>query len=449
MNLPNAFLERVAQELPEQATQLFATIGDNTPKVSVRLNTKKLQTAALPIEAPIPWAKNAFWLKERPVFTLDPAFHAGAYYVQESSSMVLDHVLSQLPTFKKSLDVCAAPGGKSLIIADRLAADGFLICNEVVPKRADILKENVIRWGNSRVSIVSGQAADIAASNCTFDLILVDAPCSGEGLFRRDPEAVGNWHPDLPTHCARMQTDILKDILPALEPGGHLIYSTCTFGYLENEAIWKLMISLGLEPIKINMPTDWGFIDAGDVFSEIPRKTAFRALPGYASGEGFFITVFQKPKLEYAAISPQRIKASTVENPGLKLQKPLALFNMANQQFAALPLQWEYVLQLSKRLKVIHAAGEMGFMHPQNGFVPAHALALSTDVEVEAESHQFDLTQARWYLARKDFSPAVIPTGYFLIKWQGHRLGWAFNKKGKFVNCFPGAYKIRMDLPRN
>jgi 16S rRNA C967 or C1407 C5-methylase (RsmB/RsmF family) len=449
MKLPNAFISRVQQELPELAHQLFAAISENTPRVSIRQHGTKKEAEGLPLDTSIPWAERAYWLKERPIFTLDPAYHAGAYYVQESSSMLLDHVISQLPSFKRALDVCAAPGGKSLIIADRLPEDGFLICNELVPKRADILKENVIRWGNSRVSIVSGEAADLAASGCEFDLILVDAPCSGEGLFRRDPDAIGNWHPDLPAQCAQMQSAILTDILPALAPEGHLIYSTCTFGRLENEAIWQLLQANELEPVALDLPSDWGFLDSAEVFNDMPANKAFRAIPGFASGEGFFIAAFKKPASKIQGLQPRENETTSIENPFLRLKGGLELFGLANQQYAALPKQWETVLKLSKKLKVIHAAGEMGMMHPQNGFVPAHALALSTDVETTFETHHFDLTQARWYLARKDFSPAVIPTGYFLISWQGHRLGWAFNKRGKFVNCFPALYKIRMDLPRN
>lgn len=449
MNLPNAFVSRVAQELPQLASRLFAAIVENTPRVSVRLHGAKQAAEDLPLDAPIPWAKRAYWLKERPVFTLDPAYHAGAYYVQESSSMLLDHVLSQLPGFKRALDVCAAPGGKSLIIADRLQEDGFLICNELVPKRAEILKENVIRWGNSRISIVSGQAADLTASGCLFDFILVDAPCSGEGLFRRDPDAIGNWHLDLPAQCAQMQTSILTDILPALAPGGYVVYSTCTFGRLENEAIWQLLQAKELEPVALDFPAEWGFTDAAVLFDDMPSNKAFRAIPGYAQGEGFFITVFKKPESNVKSLQLTSEGSIPVQNDLLQLQSGLNLYSLANQQYAALPMQWSYVMRLSKRLKVIYAAGEMGMMHLQKGFVPAHALALSTDVETAFETHSFDLTQARWYLARKDFSPAKIPTGYFLINWKGHRLGWAFNKQGKFVNCFPAAYKIRMDLPRD
>ena len=448
MNLPNAFVLRVEQELPNQASNLFSTIAENAPSVSVRLNAAKNRAEHLPLNSTVPWAERAYWLKERPVFTLDPSFHGGAYYVQESSSMVIDAVLAQLPSYKKALDVCAAPGGKSLLIADRLAEDGFLICNELVPKRAEILKENIIRWGNSRISIVSGQAAALAASGCTFDLVLVDAPCSGEGLFRRDPDAIHNWHPDLPTQCALMQNTILEDVLPALEPGGHLIYSTCTFGRLENEAIWHQLQSYGLEPVVLTFPAEWGFLDAADLFEDMPRSRAFRAIPGYASGEGFFVAVFKKPEVSGHALQSESVAVDYAENPVVHPQAPLKLFAMAGQQFAALPKQWAYVLKLSNQLKVIYPAGEVGYMHPQNGFVPAHALALSTDVLTDFDKHSFDLTQARWYLARKDFSPAVIPTGYFLIQWQGYHLGWAFNKKGKFVNCFPAAYKIRMDLPR-
>jgi len=448
MNLPINFVSRVERELPKHAETLFTAISENAPLVSIRMNAAKRGAKHLPFDKQIPWAKNAFWLKERPVFTLDPSFHAGAYYVQESSSMVLSAVLAQLPSYKRALDVCAAPGGKSLLIADGLADDGFLVCNEVVPKRADILKENVKRWGNSRVSIVSGEAAEIVASGCEFDLILVDAPCSGEGLFRRDADAISNWHTALPEQCAMLQKSILASILPALVPGGHLIYSTCTFGRLENEVIWHQLQAQTLVPVELHIPAEWGFIDAANLFDDMPKSSAFRAIPGYANGEGFFISVFKRSESIAFTIKNGVVKDEPIVNSFVQPKGSLKLFALAGQQFAALPEQWEYVLRLSKKLKVIYPAGEVGLMHPQNGFIPAHGLALSTDVEVDFARHTFDLTQARWYLARKEFTPAIIPNSYFLVQWDGHTLGWAFNKNGKFVNCLPAAYKIRMDLPR-
>ena len=232
---------------PQRAERVLVALAAE-PEVSVRVNPFKLTLAALrehfgPIAGdPVAWApEEGFYLRERPTFTLDPLFHAGAYYVQEASSMyvgvLFDRAVTQLGRTSglRVLDLCAAPGGKSTQLLSRLDDTSFLVANEVVPARATVLAENIARWGCSNVAVTNSDPSAFTALRGYFDLAVVDAPCSGEGMFRKDERAVAEWSPDNVRLCAARQRRILGDVWPAVAPGGFLIYSTCTFNRMEDE----------------------------------------------------------------------------------------------------------------------------------------------------------------------------------------------------------------------
>lgn len=451
MELPQAFIDRLQQELGSFADQMCSTIAAQATNTSLRINTGKVSLDALAhlsLDRPIPWCKDAYFLTERPSFTLDPVFQAGGYYVQEASSMVLSAVLEKLPKPSRALDLCAAPGGKSLILLDHLRDNGFLIANEIVPKRAQILQENIEKWGSSRVSITSSEPKPFGRIGLGFDCILVDAPCSGEGLFGKDEEAIRLWHPNLPAENAHRQKNILTDILPALEPGGHLIYSTCTYGKCENEDVWLWLVEQGLEPVTLDFPLNWGFVDANTLFPEVAAGKAYRALPGYAQGLGFFICVFKKPGVQPFQSS---IEVSSTENAlqdRVNLSEGLAMYNYKNQfYYAAAPQQQAYVSRLAKDIMIIHPGGAIGHINEASEeLIPAHGLACSLDLDAALPTFKLPPKQALWYLARKDFQPVGLPAGYFKVVCNDLALGWGFNKKGRFINCFPAQLKIRMKL---
>ena len=186
----------------------------------------------------MPWCEYGFYLNERPVFTFDPLLHAGAYYVQEASSMFLYEVLKQTcdDTNKKVLDLCAAPGGKSSLMSSYFK-NSLLVSNEAIKQRANILYENLTKWGSANVIITNNDAADFKRLENYFDVIVVDAPCSGSGLFRKDAEAINEWSIKNVELCNQRQQRILADVYPALKQDGILIYSTCSYSKEEDEDI--------------------------------------------------------------------------------------------------------------------------------------------------------------------------------------------------------------------
>ena len=258
--------------------------------VSIRYNPQK------PVEKmagnPVPWCAEALYLPERPLFVFDPLFHAGAYYVQEASSMFTGYLFRQFTDDKKPLhilDVCAAPGGKSTLIAGLMSPQSLLVSNEVIKSRVTILKENIVKWGNPNVVVSNNDPRDFSGMNGFFDVIIVDAPCSGSGLFRKEPEAKKEWSIENVNHCSLRQQRILEDIIPALKPGGLLLYATCSYAYEEDEKIVEILLQNDFEPLpKISVPAEFG----GIVFS----KSGYRFYPDKITGEGFFIAALRKKK---------------------------------------------------------------------------------------------------------------------------------------------------------
>jgi len=235
----------------------------------------------------VPWCDRGYTLNERPRFNQEPSFLSGEYYVQESSSMFLHYVLSQLnlPESSIILDACAAPGGKSTIVLDHMKGKGTLISNEVIRSRAKVLSENLVKWGYHNYIITNSDLSKFSDSEL-FDLVLVDAPCSGEGLFRRDPNAMGHWSLDHVKHCSLRQKRILKDSIKLIKAGGYLIYSTCTYNRQENEEqIQWLIEEHGFEYQFISFPEDWNIQQS---------ELGLRFFPHLIKGEGLFMAVLQK-----------------------------------------------------------------------------------------------------------------------------------------------------------
>ncbi len=270
--------------------------------VSVRFNPAKYRTAintrdssGLPIESKIPWASNGYYLTERPSFTFDPLLHAGVYYVQEPSSMFLEEALRQTIDISKPLrilDLCAAPGGKSTLIQSVISKESLLVSNEVIRSRASILQENMIKWGANNVIVTSNDPADFSSLKNYFDVIVVDAPCSGSGLFRKEPDSLDEWSPENVHHCSMRQQRILAEAWPALKDEGVLVYATCSYSPEEDEAIadWftDQFPSTGM---RLHTEPGWGIAETHSPKNKIP---GYRFFPGKVKGEGYFICCIQK-----------------------------------------------------------------------------------------------------------------------------------------------------------
>ena len=248
ISLPTAFTERMQQLLGNESETFFQALVSESP-TSIRLNPEKTANTDLPfselLSRQVPWCSNGYYLKERPSFTSDPLLHGGAYYVQEASSMFLQVVLQQITgdTPLRVLDLCAAPGGKSTLLANNLPKDSLLVSNEVIKSRASILKENIIKWGYDHIVVTNSDPNRFTGMKGAFDMILVDAPCSGEGMFRKDEKAITEWSENNLCLCEERQKRILSDVWDALAPGGYLVYSTCTYNPGENEDILNWILT--------------------------------------------------------------------------------------------------------------------------------------------------------------------------------------------------------------
>ncbi|MCR4994956.1 MAG: hypothetical protein K6A32_06235 [Bacteroidales bacterium] len=293
------------------------------PSTSIRLNPRCFTNEVEPegSDGHVSWCKEGVYLKGRPTFTADPLLHAGTYYVQEASSMFIAHVVRMLGiTAHAALDLCAAPGGKSTLLRALLPAECQLVSNEPVRQRAQVLAENVAKWGYPNVVVTQAYANELAHWRQDFDLILTDVPCSGEGMMRKEEEAVRQWSPAFVSQCAELQRSIVKDIWPALRPGGILIYSTCTFNPEEDEdnAEW-IARHLGADILPVPVDPSWGIL--GDLRADKKGKTPphlfAHFLPGRVRGEGFFCAVLRKhgevdsqEKVEVRTSTPKPAKAN-------------------------------------------------------------------------------------------------------------------------------------------
>lgn len=454
MNLfPAPFEERMKKQLQAEAPAFFAALQTEAP-VSIRLNPGKAgsfselfpeQTDARQVE----WCKNAYYLNQRPVFTLDPAFHAGAYYVQEASSMFLAHVLRQIlpSTPVKALDLCAAPGGKSTLIASALPQDSLLISNEVIRSRAYILKENIIKWGQDNIVVTNNDPADFSPLEGAFDLILVDAPCSGEGLFRKDSAAIGEWSENNVQLCSERQQRILSDIWTCVKPGGYLIYSTCTYNRNEDENILEWLVRKSdARSIKIEHP--YTTITPGDT-----TAYGYHFYPHKTLGEGFFIGVVQKTDGQEFSIRKNKKQNS---NKILSFPAAVLPFIRNPERYVAyetetvtglIPLlHSDFISHLVRSLRVIYRGCEIA--EPNNRkikLMPALALWQGLNKN-NCTVYETDRSTALTFLKKEDI-PVQGPTGdWILISYKQLGLGWCKNLGNRLNNYYPKEWRIRMAL---
>lgn len=420
---------------------------------SVRLNPAKPVTDLLDAfgttYAPVPWNTTGYYLAERPVFTLDPLLHAGAYYVQEASSMFLQQAIQQCcPAAPlRALDLCAAPGGKSTLLQSVLHPQSLLVSNEVIKTRASILTENIAKWGAANAVVTNNDPQHFNRLPNFFDLIVVDAPCSGSGLFRRDAAAIDEWSPANVELCSQRQQRILADVMPALKPGGTLIYATCSYSPQEDERIMDWLMEQGeLESNRISLQPEWGIVETLS-----SSAYGYRFYPDKVKGEGFFIACFTK-KATAEADSPS-LKTKKQDIPSKQeaalaanwLQEPdrFALLKQQND-ILAIPKELAGDIALLQSALYIKKAGINMGQPMANGWVPHHELALSGLLPDNIQTVELDKEQALQYLRREDISIDTVPKGWCLVHYQGVALGWLKGLPGRINNYYPKEWRILM-----
>ena len=445
--LPDAFLSQM-QTLLGNETPDFAAALQLPPPVSVRLNFAKPTVSSINSNEAVPWCAAGRYLPTRPVFTLDPLFQAGAYYVQEASSMLVDFALRQavdLLNPLRVLDLCAAPGGKTTLLAAALHPDSLLVCNEVIKSRVAILKENVQKWGLPNVHVSHHDPKDFADLAGFFDVILIDAPCSGEGLFRKDPAAANEWSLESVQLCAGRQKRILAAAAPLLKPNGTLIYCTCTYNDAENQENADFIAqNLGFEETELTIPDAWGVAR---------RKRGYQCYPHRVRGEGFFLSVFQKKggnELNTSVYAFRSMKALHHKDARLVkdwLREPddYAFFIKPNQEIVAvLAGQVEDLKILDKALSAKGLGVEIGTIKGKD-FIPSHALALSTMLHPDLPKVELSITESLQFLKKENLL-LNAPNGWLLVTHQGLGLGWVKNLGNRVNNYLPKEWRIRMEI---
>ncbi len=400
----------------------------------------------------IPWTRYGHYLSERPSFTFDPLFHAGCYYVQEASSMFLEQAIVQTTDLARPLrvlDLCAAPGGKSTHLQSLLSKSSLLVSNEVIRTRVNILKDNIIKWGSSNVVVTHNDPRDFAKLEDYFDIIVVDAPCSGSGLFRREPEAMEEWSPDNVALCSQRQQRILADAWPALKNGGLLVYSTCSYSKEEDEAIadW-VMNSLSADTQQLKVEQEWNVVEVqGD-----SGAYGYRFWPDKLAGEGFFIACFRKTDGGDAPTLKSKSKSTPVNKKDIPLlQKWLTsddrYFLQREQTVYAWPQELEQDYNwLLNNLRVIYSGTILGELM-RDKLVPDHALAMSGILSGMVERTPLNYAEAIAYLQRKDLKPGTAGKGWQLVMFEEHPLGWINVLPNRINNYYPKELRILKEKP--
>lgn len=400
----------------------------------------------------IPWTRYGHYLSERPSFTFDPLFHAGCYYVQEASSMFLEQAIVQTTDLAKPLrvlDLCAAPGGKSTHLQSLLSKNSLLVSNEVIRTRVNILKDNIIKWGSSNVVVTHNDPRDFAKLEDYFDIIVVDAPCSGSGLFRREPEAMEEWSLDNVALCSQRQQRILADAWPALKSGGLLVYSTCSYSKEEDEAIadW-VMNTLSADTQQLKVEQEWNVVEVqGD-----SGAYGYRFWPDKLAGEGFFIACFRKADGGDTPVLKSKSRPTPVNKKDIPLlQKWLAkddhYFLQREQTVYAWPQELEQDYNwLLNNLRVIYSGTIIGELM-RDKLVPDHALAMSGILSGTVERTSLNYDEAIAYLQRKDLKPETASKGWQLVMFDEHPLGWINALPNRINNYYPKELRILKEKP--
>lgn len=477
MDLPKAFSEYMVRLLGDEAYRRLEQGLSEDAQISIRMNGRKLAALGysglepLAADGRVPWCRSGFYLKDRPAFTFDPLLHAGAYYVQEAGSMFLEQALSvvleqdgwQRPLM--ALDLCAAPGGKSTHLRSLLPEGSFLVSNEPMRPRAQVLSENIMKWGDPSCMVTNAYPADFSALEDLFDVVVADVPCSGEGMFRKDEGAIADWSPENVELCWKRQRGIISDIWPAIKPGGYLIYSTCTFNAYEDEdnVAW-IARELGADLVPLPCVGEWGI--QGDLTGrDLP---VYHFLPGWTRGEGFFLALLRKhgdvgdAGEGWQDVLPRKAsKKGKADKKAKGKGKPEAADPLSvcsdwldgkdwewfaeEDQVSAVPQSWADACRAVKEGAAVMHCGVPVAERKGRDWSPRQGLALSRACRREAfPTVELAYEQAVAYLRKESLIlPDDTPKGFVLLTYKGIPLGFAKQIGNRANNLYPEAWRIR------
>lgn len=441
--LPEKFLQRMALQLQNELPAFQEALQQPAP-VSVRVNAAKITTPLL--YEKVPWCGDAYYLKNRPAFIFDPLWHAGTYYVQEASSMLVANAFKQLfpqPEKLNVLDLCAAPGGKSTLLLSLLSENSLLVANEVIASRNSLLRENLTRWGNANIVVTQNDPRDFQKVPQFFDCILIDAPCSGEGLFRKEPEAVNEWSEANLQLCEARQQRIVEEVLPALKPNGYIIYSTCTYNPEENEKqVASFVEKHQLKTVAIQFEKSWGMVE--DEFSGL------HCFPHKVKGEGFFMAVLQKISEE----NPQDYKVKNKLNilntkertylNALLLQPELYEWIAFQENLHFFPK--EKINDFNILLHALHIKmfGVVGAQLKHRDIIPQPELAFATAFNKTNYPCLTLAHETALKFLRKDvFEIEINVQGWAVMQYKNIPLGFAKINQHRINNYYPVNWRLR------
>ena len=453
MTLPEDFVERIKAQLGAEEGAALCAALDDAASVTVRLNLRKMTEPNPEWQTEqVPWCGEGYVLGERPSFTFDPDFHAGAYYVQEAASQFIGYLLRDVPTQGcRILDLCAAPGGKSTLYASLVGDEGLVVANEIDRRRARILADNVRKWGTGNVAVTSCRPDQISVMSDWFDVVAVDAPCSGEGMFRKDEVAREEWSVGNVKMCAARQDEILREAWKMLRPGGTLIYSTCTFNADEDEGSLERMAEWAGEELEASAPIEtdpaWG-ITAGHtgVFQ------TFHFYPHKVKGEGFFAAVARKKEDALRGKRLPKGGRTMVSQADKMVQKELArwveypdkmsFLAVGDTYYAWFKAQADAIKTLSERVAVIYSGVAVGQIF-KGKLKPDPALAFFVELNRGAVPvAELDAEEVIAYLRRQDIAAGNLAEGMNLVTHRGHALGFAKRIAQRVNNLYPDSLRI-------
>lgn len=448
VNLPETFIESISccAGFDKDA---FIEAHQGLSPTSIRINPFKKTTLNFDLNTPIPWNDKGFYLNERPNFTYDLLFQAGCYYVQEAGSMFIEHALKSCVDFNQALtcfDVCASPGGKSTLLNSLLSPDSVLISNEVVKQRSETLAQNISKWGTCNVVVTNNDPSAFSEMTNVFDVILVDAPCSGSGLFRKQHDAVDEWSLDNVNLCSQRQKRILSDVVESLKDNGILVYSTCSYSKEENEEIADWLINeFNLDSLKVPVEPLWGIVETE---SDKYNAWGYRFYPDKAKSEGFFCSVFKKKNTgETPNTRKNKNENFTAIKPKEKELFNNWLDNIENQTI--IKFKDDYLLVNENALNFINKHSHLYFKKVgttigsviKNELIPHHDLALSIQKSPTIRNINCSEEEGIKFL-KKELNTINGEKGWNLLTYNNFGLGWIKHLGNRINNYLPNEFRI-------